>query len=292
MTDAALLDVRDLAKRYGAVRAADGVELRVAPGELRGLVGANGAGKSTTISCIAGVLAPDAGSVRICGVDALRDGRRARRRLGVAEQRAALYGGLSVHTNLRFFAGLAGGARGAGERGIGEVVETLGIGPLLDRRACALSVGQQRVVHVAAALVHRPRVVLLDEPTAGLDAQAREDLLGLLRQRAEQGAAVVLSTHRLDEVEEHCATVTLLHRGRSIACGRVDELVGRHGRPRVELRVAGRTLVCPGQDVAAALATAGAERTVDSVRVIRPSLQAVFATLVQASVDASGELRA
>jgi ABC-2 type transport system ATP-binding protein len=288
---AALLDVRGLAKRYGAVRAVDGVELRVQAGELRGLVGANGAGKSTTISCIAGVLGPDAGGVRVCGLDALRDGRRARRELGVAGQRPALYGGLAVRTNLRFFAGLASGGQ-ASERNLDEVVEALRLGPLLERCPRDLSVGQQRLVHVATALVHRPRVLLLDEPTAALDAQAREDLLELLSRRAEQGAAVVLSTHQLADVEERCATVTLLHRGRSIASGRVGELIDRHGRPRVEVRVAGRTLVCPGQDVAAALAAAGAQRTVDSVRVIRPSLQAVFATLAQASVDASGELRA
>ncbi len=288
---AVVLDVQGLVKRFGTACAVDRADLRVEAGELRGLVGANGAGKSTTISCIAGVLTPDAGSVRVGGVDALRDGRRAQRQLGVAGQRTALYGGLSVRTNLRFFAGLASGSRARIERDVDEVLGALRLDRLADARPARLSVGQQRLVHVATALVHRPRVLLLDEPTASLDAQAREDLLDLLVRRAEEGAAVVISTHQLADVEEHCATVTLLHRGRSIAHGRVAELIERYGRPRVEVCVGAETVVCPGQDVVAALVAAGAERTVDNVRVIRPSLQAVFATLVSASVDASGELR-
>jgi len=285
-----VLDVCGLTKRYGAVHAVEEVSLRVEAGELRGLVGPNGAGKSTTISCVAGVLRADSGAVRVCGVNALRDRRRAQRWLGVASQRIALYGGLSVRTNLRFFAGLASGDRLVSERDVDETIETLRLGPLADTPPARLSLGQQRLVHVATVLVHRPRVLLLDEPTAGLDVQARADLLDLLRGRAVEGAAVVISTHQLGDVEEHCATVTLLHRGRLIASGHVTELIERHGQPRVELRVGAETLVWQGHDIVAALTAAGAERAIDDVRVIRPSLQAVFSTLVQASVDAGGEL--
>ncbi len=268
----------------------EGLELTLEAGELRGLVGANGAGKTTTISCTCGLLRPDRGEIRLCGVDALRRGREARAQLGVAGQRTALYGGLSVHANLRFFARLVDADRRASERRVRAIAEALHLESLLDRQVLGLSVGQQRLVHVAGALVHRSRILLLDEPTAGLDMHARADLLNLLAARANEGTAVLLSTHHLQEVEEHCATVTILHRGRVIETGAITDLVSRHGAVHVEIATSGGTVVRPGENVPAALASMPVDAPIDSVRVIRPSLQAVFGALTEQHVGSAGEL--
>lgn len=284
------LEIRDLVKAFGSVQAVDGLELTLEAGELRGLVGANGAGKTTTIACTCGLLRPDRGEIRICGVDVASRGREARARLGVAGQRTALYGALTVRANLQFFARLVDSDWSASERQVSAIAEALRLGLLMDRQVVGLSVGQQRLVHVASALAHRSRVLLLDEPTAGLDLRARADLLALLTARAEEGTAVLLSTHHLQEVEEHCATVSILHRGRIIETGAIPDLVGRHGAARVEIATAGRTVVRSGEDVLAALASMPADAAIDSVKVIRPSLRAVFGALTELHMGNTGEL--
>jgi len=284
------LDVRGLAKTYGTVRAVDDVTLSLAPGEFGGLVGANGAGKTTTMSCVGGLTRPDRGTIRICGVDAARHGVAARREIGIASQRVALYGGLSVEANLRFFARVAGGGGPVQQTAFDRLVSALRLERLLKRPVVTLSVGQQRLVHVASALVHHPRVVLLDEPTAGLDADARNALLAWLHTITDEGASVLLATHHLSEVEAHCSTVTLVHRGRVVAAGAVSELIERYGAPRVEISIDGETVVHPGSDVMTALTAVGGNGSVDAVRVVRPSLEAVFGRLTDASIDAGGVL--
>jgi ABC-type multidrug transport system ATPase subunit len=281
-----------LAKAYGTVQAVEDVTLSLAAGEFGGLVGANGAGKTTTMSCVGGLLSPDRGEIRICGINALANGPEARRAIGIAGQRVALYGGLSVETNLRFFARVAGGGAPVAQAAFDNLVGVLRLGPLLSRPVVALSVGQQRLVHVASALVHRPRVVLLDEPTAGLDVTAREGLLEWLHTFTDEGASVLLSTHHLSEVEAHCSTVSLLHRGRVVAAGTVSELIERHGAPRVEISIGGETIAHPGHDVMTAITAVKGNGPVDAVRVVRPSLEAVFAGLTEASIEAGGELGA
>jgi ABC-2 type transport system ATP-binding protein len=220
------IEVVHLSKSFGTVRAVEDVSMTVAAGETRGLVGANGAGKTTVISCVSGVLTPDGGRVLVAGTDTRARARGASGALGVVSQRTAVYGSLSVHANLRFFARLVEPReRAIGER-IGGIVESLRLGALMHMPVATLSGGQQRLVHIASALVHRPRIVVLDEPTAGLDLSARASVFDLLRELAEEGTAVLLSTHRLDEVEQHCDTVTLLHRGRTIADGGVEAVIG------------------------------------------------------------------
>ena len=284
-----------LRKRYGQVVALDGVDLEVAPGEVLGLVGPNGAGKSTLLAAVAGLTTPDAGSVRVYGADGGSD--RARALIGLAPQELAVYPTLTVERNLVFFARLAGMGAAAARRRCAELAEALELTPLGGRQVGTLGGGQQRRVHVAAALAGRPRLLLLDEPSAAADLETRAALVALVRAAAAEGAAVCYATHQLDEVEALGASVAVLHRGQVVARGSLAELVAAHASPVVELGFSGPVpavpglpgsatvngdtlrLVAPdpGQAVAAVLRAAGADGArLRSVQVISPGLAAVF----------------
>jgi ABC-2 type transport system ATP-binding protein len=222
-----MLVAAGLRKRFGDVTALDGLDLTVPPGEVTGLIGPNGAGKSTFMALAAGLLRPDAGAVTIAGADPARDPRRARALLGLAPQEVALYPRVTVGEHLRLFGRLADLRGAALRRRIDETVQALRLTELLDRPAGALSGGQRRRTHAATALLHRPRVLLLDEPTAGADPTTREALLAAVRARAGDGAAVCYTTHYLPELEILQATVALLVRGRIIARGSRQDLLAR-----------------------------------------------------------------
>ena len=265
------------------------------------MVGPNGAGKTTLVSAIAGLVRPDAGEISVMGVDALVKGRAARRLIGLAPQQLGLSPTLTVAQNLEFFARLGGASRAAARRGAAATADALGIAGLLGRPAGRLSGGEQRRAHVAAALAHRPPLLLLDEPTSGVDVSARQPMLELVRDAADRGSAVCYSTHHLDEVDALAASVALLHRGRLVARGRPAAVVARHARSIVELRFAAD--VAPGSlpalaglevdgprvrvstdDPGRALATlvpalAGDVPALVSVDVVKPGLEAVFVTL-------------
>ncbi|UQX03553.1 ABC transporter ATP-binding protein [Streptomyces sp. RerS4] len=213
--------------------------LDIAEGEVVGLIGHNGAGKTTLMSLVAGLLRPDAGEIEVLGTSPARDPRRARLRLGLAPQELGVYPPLTVRQNLRFFAELAGLRRREIARRIEEVAEPLGLADLLERRVARLSGGEQRRVHTALALLHRPRLLLLDEPTAGVDVETRARLIAYVRELAAGGTAVCYSTHYLGEVEDLDASVAVLERGRLVARGTIDELVRAHGEGAVELSFSG-----------------------------------------------------
>jgi ABC-2 type transport system ATP-binding protein len=242
-----ILEVRDLRKSYGSTRALVGVDLDVRAGEIVGLLGPNGAGKTTLVSIIAGLRRPDGGSVRIAGVDALAHPHRARALFGLAPQETGVYPTLTVRENLRFFGELAGLRRRALGDAVGSVADALALGELLDRRAQYLSGGERRRLHTALALVHRPPLVMLDEPTTGADVQTRTKLLELVAELAASGSAVVYSTHYLPEVEQLDASIVIVDHGRAIARGDVRELVSTHAASVVELTFAG-----PAPDLRAA----------------------------------------
>lgn len=283
-----MLIAEGLVKSYGPCRALDGFDLTVAPGEIVGLIGHNGAGKTTFVEIVTGLVRPDSGRIRIGPYDALRAGRAARRLLGVAPQELALYGIVSVRENLRLLAGLAGlrGRRRAAE--IDLVLGELHLTDVADRPVGVLSGGQRRRVQAATAMVGSPPLLLLDEPTAGADPETRTALLAAVKSRAEAGAAVVYTTHYLPELVDLDATLALAHAGRIIARGTQEELTrGLPGELRItfadpaepELRL---PTADPGADLAAVLASG---RIPASVDVRRPSLDDLYRSLEVAAND-------
>ncbi|GGZ50235.1 ABC transporter ATP-binding protein [Streptomyces inusitatus] len=282
-----VLDVRELRKSYGDLTALDGVDLRVAAGEIVSLLGPNGAGKSTFVSIVAGLRRADSGSVEVAGVDAAADPGAARRMTGLVPQDLGVYPPLSTRRNLRLFGELAGlRGRELGAR-IGEVSRALSIETLLDRPVGELSGGQKRRAHTAMALLHRPRLLLLDEVTAGADIESRARLLDVVRELAADGSAVVYSTHYLQEVETLGASVALLEAGTVIARGSVRELVAGHSTPTVEFRFAG-----PAPLAADGRGHEGfAERDGGVLRVTTRDPAATIATTVLALGEDAGRLR-
>jgi ABC-2 type transport system ATP-binding protein len=230
-----MLDVQGCSKAYGPHQALEAVNLEVAAGEITALLGRNGAGKTTLVSIVAGLRCADAGRILIGGVDASVDPRRAQANLGLAPQDTGVYPTLTCRDNLRLFAGLAGLGRKQMRVTIDELAESLGLTELLDRRAKELSGGERRRLHTAIALVGRPALVLLDEPTVGADIQTRAQLLRVVRDLAREGAAVVYSTHYFPEVAELDASVVILERGHVRARGSIGDVIAEHSVGAVEL---------------------------------------------------------
>ncbi len=234
-----MLEARGLRKSYGARSALGGVDLDIAAGEIVGLLGPNGAGKTTLVSILAGLIRPDAGSVTIGSIDALAHPRRIRPLLGLAPQETGLYPTLTCRENLRFFAELAGLRRRKLRIAMDEVAAALQLTDLMDRRAQHLSGGERRRLHTALALVNRPPLVLLDEPTTGADVQTRAHLLHFVGELAADGAAILYSTHYLTEIEQLGVSVVILDQGHVIVRGSVEELVAGHDTNVVELTFTG-----------------------------------------------------
>lgn len=218
-----MLEAIDLTKRYGPVQALDGFSLRVEAGEIVGLVGHNGAGKTTFIEMAASLARPDGGKVTIDG----QDPGRVRGRIGIAPQHIALYRSITVREHMVLFGGLAGLRRAELKSAIDELAVALHLTDFIDRRAGLLSGGQQRRTQAAAALIHRPSVLLLDEPTAGADPETRGALLDVVKQRAGEGAAIIYTTHYLPELVELQATIAVARDGRIIARGTSEDLLSQ-----------------------------------------------------------------
>ena len=224
-----MIEVRQLTKRFplsggGELVAVDGVSFRVQPGEVYGLLGPNGAGKTTTIRMILGLLQPTSGEATISGFSSRTAPDEVKRRIGLVSASAGVYQWLSVREMLLFFADLYGVPDAEAGQRLDELARLLGLKELLDRRCVTLSTGQKQRLHLARALIHHPSVLLLDEPTQGLDVlgvQVIVEYIGLLRQ---QGKSVIITTHHLDEAERICDRFGLLHQGRLVQEGTLDEL--------------------------------------------------------------------
>ncbi len=232
--------IAGVVKRYGSRTALAGLDLTVGAGEITGLLGPNGAGKSTTLSILATLLAADAGTVVVAGHRLPGEARAARRAIGLVPQRLALYPSLTATENLRFFARMQGldtaPAHAATRRGL----ELVALDTRADEPIAQFSTGMCRRLNLAAGLLHDPRVVLLDEPTVGVDPQSRERIFEAVRGLAARGAAVLYSTHYMEEAERLCGRVVLLDGGRTVASGTPAELIATSGlEPRLELRLGG-----------------------------------------------------
>lgn len=293
-----MLELFQLRKRFGSLVAVDGLSLSAHKGEVLGLLGPNGAGKSTTIGMAMGLIKPDEGEVRIVRSDASREqvlsprSAEARLLLGVAPQSLALYDQLTGEENVLFF-GKIMGLRGKALRTRAKrVLDLVALSPRKDDRVAAYSGGMKRRLNLAAALVHSPSIVLLDEPTAGVDPQSRNNLLDVVRELASEGCTVIYTTHYMEEASRICSRVGIIDHGKLLALDSVDALIARHGgKPVVTLTLPDGASVRHERVTTddplhtireALLRTSGAKP--QDVRIERPDLETVFLNLTGKSL--------
>lgn len=233
------IEARALAKSYvdpqrGRVEALRGLDLACEPGEIYGLLGPNGAGKTTTLRILATILLPTSGSARIGGVDVTEDPLEARRRLGFLSGTTGLYPRLTARETLRYFGALHGLVDDALDARVEELLDAFGIRDYADGRCESLSTGQRQKVSIARAVLHDPPVLILDEPTTGLDILASSAMIDFIEAARARGTCVLFSTHVLSEAERLCDRIGVLWRGRLLASGTLDELCERTGREWLE----------------------------------------------------------
>ena len=255
--------VDSLRKTFGATVAVADLSFTIAPGEIYGLLGPNGAGKTTTLRILIGILVPTRGNVRVAGIDVVEDPLAVRQRLGFLTNTTGLYPRLTGRELLRYFARLHGLARDEAAARIETLARALQLGPFFDRRCEALSTGERQRLSIARAVLHDPAVLVLDEPTAGLDVLASHFLRDFVRAERDRGKAVVFSTHYLAEAELLCDRIGLLHRGRLLAEGTPQALRAAAGdAPSLEqafLRLVGAGAGAGGPDGVRAAGPAGGE---------------------------------
>ena len=270
-----MIEIKDLHVQFGELRAVDGLSLTVPDGLLYGLLGPNGAGKTTTLSCVAGLRAPTGGTVRVAGMDPMRQPKEVRRVLGLVPQSLALYGALTVVDNLKIFGGLMGLS---GRRLRDRVEWGLALAQLEGRERSVvetLSGGMKRRLNLAAALLHDPQLVICDEPTTGVDPQSRNHLFETIKKLRDEGRTVVYTTHYMEEVEALCSRVAIVDHGRLVADAPLEELLsGGTSGARFDV-----TLGADASPEAVARALAAAGLTVGTVHAGARSLEDVFLDL-------------
>jgi len=224
-----MLSVDHLVKQYGEFTAVDDISFDAAAGTVFGLLGPNGAGKSTAINCISGLLTPTAGRIAVSGHDVVKDGKAARRSLGVVPQELALYEDLPAIENLRYW-GKAYGLRGKElEDRVSDVLEHIGLADRARDLPKEFSGGMKRRLNFGCGVVHKPKVLLLDEPTVGVDPQSRAKLFDLVEAERDAGACVLYTTHYMEEAERLCDSLAIIDHGKIIAKGTVAELKAQLG---------------------------------------------------------------
>jgi ABC-2 type transport system ATP-binding protein len=230
------IQVSNLHKSFGEIKAVQGVSFDVEPGEIFGLLGPNGAGKTTTISMLATLLRPDEGDASIMGHSLRHDPMAVKSVLGVVPQEIALYEDLSARENLTFW-GKMYGLRGTGLRQrVNEVLELIGLSDRANGRVSTFSGGMKRRVNIGVALLHKPEVIYMDEPTAGIDPQSRRNILDSVVTLKDQGMTVLYTTHYMEEAQELCNHIAIMDHGQIIACGTHEELVQLVGeQTRIDL---------------------------------------------------------
>ncbi len=296
---AALL-IEGVCKRFGSLQALDRVSLEVKQGEFFGLLGPNGAGKTTLISAMAGLCRADSGSIRVLGHDTVTDYRAARARLGVVPQELVFDPFFTVRETLRIQSGYFGLRRN--DDWIDEILQRLDLEAKADVNMRRLSGGMKRRVLVAQALVHRPPLIVLDEPTAGVDVELRQGLWAFVRDLNRQGHTIVLTTHYLEEAESLCGRIAMLKQGRVVALERTADLLSRRVQQTLRLRLGNGTalpvefravaratpdgrvaIVLDSADaVAACLARLHAAGVaLDDIELVKPDLEDVFIAMMQ-----------
>jgi ABC-2 type transport system ATP-binding protein len=234
---AAAVLIQNLQKRYGSVEAVKDISLQVEPGEIFGLLGPNGAGKTTTIRCLCTLTKPDAGKVEVSGISVIDRPRAARRRLGYVAQEVALDKVLTGRELLQLQAALYHLPSSVAKKRIEDVISLLGLEEYADKKTGTYSGGLQRRIDLAAGLLHQPDVLVLDEPTVGLDIESRVVVWDLLRKLRESGTTVLITSHYLEEIDALADRVAIIDRGIAIALGTPSELKDRVGGDRITLRL-------------------------------------------------------
>ena len=219
-----MISVQGLSKRFGELRAVDRISFEVARGELFGFLGPTGAGKTTTISMVSGLLRPDEGTVMLGEYNLWECPRRAKRLLGLVPQEVALYEEFNAKENLFFWGGLYDVARSELKKNVDEILARVGLTDRAREPVSRFSGGMKRRLNLAIGLVHRPQVLLLDEPTVGIDPQARNAILEIIRDIARQGTTILFTTHHLEEAEKLCDRIAIMDHGQILQTGSVREL--------------------------------------------------------------------
>ena len=219
-----MIRVKDLQKSYGDLRAVDGISFEVPEGEMLGFLGPNGAGKTTTLSMISGLLKPDQGQVSIGEIDVWHSPKEAKRILGLVPQDLALYEELTARENLMFWGSLFHLPRSELKANIEVWLERVGLKDRAREAVSKFSGGMKRRLNLAIGLVHNPKVVLLDEPTVGIDPQARKNILDIIREIVKEGSTILFTTHHLEEAEALCDRIAIIDHGKILETGSVEEL--------------------------------------------------------------------
>jgi ABC-2 type transport system ATP-binding protein len=236
-----MIDIRNLVKDFGASRAVDGISFRVEAGDVFGFIGPNGAGKTTTMRILATLLDPTSGTATVAGRDVVNEPRAVRAAIGFMPDAYGVYTGLSVREYLDFFAAAMGIGLPRRDRAVADVMALTDLAGLADKAVAALSKGMRQRLCLAKTLVHDPRVLILDEPAAGLDPRARIEFRALLKELRRMGKTILISSHILTELSDVCNRVGILEAGRMVATGTVEEiLAGIVPYPFVQVSVRGR----------------------------------------------------
>ncbi|MGD8858848.1 MAG: ATP-binding cassette domain-containing protein [Myxococcales bacterium] len=228
-----VIEAHDLTRRFGDFTAVDAISLQVSPGEIFGFLGANGAGKTTAMRILCGLLEPTSGSARVAGFDAMTNPERIKERIGYMSQKFSLYGKLTVRQNIRFFAGVYGLSRSQIRDKTRQIVERLELASAADTLVDELPLGWKQRISFAVATLHEPRVVFLDEPTGGVDPIVRRRFWDMIYEAAARGMTVFVTTHYMDEAE-YCDRVSIMVDGAIAAMGTPAELCAQHGVSTVE----------------------------------------------------------
>jgi len=245
------IEARGLVKRFGRTSALDGLDLVAEPGQVVAVLGPNGAGKTTFVRAVATLLPLDAGSLRVAGHDIRREPEAVRRTIGLAGQFAAVEPAMTGRENLELVARLFGQSARSARANATAVLDQLGLGEAADRLARTYSGGMRRKLDLGASLVGAPRLLLLDEPTTGLDPRSRVELLDAIRALVEQGTDVLLTTQYLDEADHLASHIVIIDHGRVVASGTPSELKQRAGRNVIEVHVRDRANLAPVAEVLA-----------------------------------------
>ena len=274
-----IIRLDNLRKSYGALVAVDGVSLTVERGEIFGLLGPNGAGKTTIVNMIVGLLRPDEGVVDIDGAGAPTD-PAVRARIGVAPQALALYEEMSGLENVTFFARLQGLRGGELKRRVAWALDFVGLTDRARSRAGTYSGGMKRRLNIAIALVHEPPLLLLDEPTVGVDPQSRNAIFERINELKDRGGSIVYTTHYMEEAQRLCDRVAIVDHGKILALDTVDALIAAHGGKSVLIvQQGGEELRIDTANPLGELARLDRESSLSSFRVERPDLETVFLNL-------------